>query len=970
MGMKVTVVTDEVSISKHFSLGVNNKLKKDKGGHLSKGLLHMEELDVTGLKDLIIGGNTSPKTVFICGTAEFDNAFVVTKDELKNKEHEDLRLPKISRSLDNFEYRGGEGFLFIDYDPNPNEDPLSKDELFKILYKCLPEIKDAPHLWKVSSSSNIYNGDDKLIGLNGQHIFVHIANTLDIERIIDVFYKRLWINGYGYTLVSANGGILSRTIIDKVVNKAGREIFIHAHCKHPLWQDMLVDVYNCDSLPLNTFDISDITVNEEGRYNQLVKESKDKIIDRANETRKIFVKKYSDRLGVTSSKLNDCIINNVLYGDNIITLFNGVQVTVADLFSDPDEYNGLYCCDPLEPDYGGSNRFTKAIINIYEGNIHSYAHGHIIYTLENSDRVKPLELALDVSSLDTSIMFKSSAKSCFDNNFSNVDIDIFINSLSGLINVNKGVLKKDFFFHYNKLIPESEKSNGFELYINGDMYDDYGKIKNDFVQDNFNIPINHQFVHTFMVGDKRHNKNTIENYEFMWRCYGIDFYYDVIKKSELVIKNEDSIVDHGSRSSEATLVQLETFCELNGLDSGKAKRYKMGICHKDNKNVLMDAFKSVKCDNISRLDLIIDSIELNDYDIYEDDELNSKFTDEYKRKALKLWFVQAIAALDWAENTPLKNPDSEFFNNNENALRSKTSFEYILVFVGSQGIGKTSFIRSLLPIEYEDYILTGHELNVDEKYNVLNAISHWITELGELGSTFKRSDIDAIKAFMSNHVDKLDLKYDKEISEFRRQTVFCGSVNDVHFLNDLTGNRRFLPINVKKIKPLYNIDVIENGKVVGNLGQYDQSLKLWAEILKLYMEGEQWWPRKEDEKLFELAVDGHARSNHAVDLFNEMFDSSWNDDRLKRDSRHSPDLVDITHGLKVVHFNRKQLMNGLGLDKMDFKLLIGDLANKGVLFKYQKDEYGIGRRCIRLVLRKGAVLGGGFVDNSFSVPGK
>jgi hypothetical protein len=228
---------------------------------------------------------------------------------------------------------------------------------------------------------------------------------------------------------------------------------------------------------------------------------------------------------------------------------------------------------------------------------------------------------------------------------------------------------------------------------------------------------------------------------------------------------------------------------------------------------------------------------------------------------------------------------------------------------------------------------------------------------------------------MSNHVDKLDLKYDKEISEFKRQTVFCGSVNDMHFLNDLTGNRRFLPINVKEIRPLYEIKIeIEHEeyekkvKTVHNLGESYQCMMLWSEIYEMYMSGEQWWPKKEDEKLFELAVSSHSRSNHAIDMFDDLFDSSWSDDRLKKDSRHSPEFSDITEGLKLVHFNRKQLMNGLGLDKNDLRMLIGDLANKGIEFKPQFDEHGIKRRCVRLVLRKGAVLGNGFVDNSFSVP--
>ena len=146
-----------------------------------------------------------------------------------------------------------------------------------------------------------------------------------------------------------------------------------------------------------------------------------------------------------------------------------------------------------------------------------------------------------------------------------------------------------------------------------------------------------------------------------------------------------------------------------------------------------------------------------------------------------------------------------------------------IVFTGLQGTGKTRLFRDLTS-GVAEYFLEGATLNPESKDSVLTACSHWIVELGELDATFKKSEIAQLKAFLTRNMDTLRRPYARKDSNFPRRTVFAGTVNDLEFLRDSTGNRRFWPIEVNSIKRDADID-------------YQQ---LWAEAKTWFDSGEDW----------------------------------------------------------------------------------------------------------------------------------
>jgi putative DNA primase/helicase len=198
---------------------------------------------------------------------------------------------------------------------------------------------------------------------------------------------------------------------------------------------------------------------------------------------------------------------------------------------------------------------------------------------------------------------------------------------------------------------------------------------------------------------------------------------------------------------------------------------------------------------------------------------------EFKDVLMKKWLLSAVAAA---------------------TLPSGFHSRGILTLQGLQGSGKTSWVRSLIPggILRDNVILTGHVLDPSNKDSVTTAIKHWIVEIGELDSSF-RKDVARLKGFITQDKDKLRRPYAITDSEYSRRTVFCATVNEVNFLIDKTGNSRFWVIPVTSIDYNHKVDM----------------LQVFALLHVELQNGATWWlPPEENARLEELNRDHRAVS--------------------------------------------------------------------------------------------------------------
>jgi predicted P-loop ATPase len=148
-------------------------------------------------------------------------------------------------------------------------------------------------------------------------------------------------------------------------------------------------------------------------------------------------------------------------------------------------------------------------------------------------------------------------------------------------------------------------------------------------------------------------------------------------------------------------------------------------------------------------------------------------------------------------------------------------FDYIMVLEGVQGIGKSRAI-SILGGEYYGDI----DINLHSKDTIEIMRRLWIIEAAEM-ETHRRNETQAMKAFLSRNVDMFRVPYAKRSKAFPRQSIFIGTINpekddDIGWLKDTTGNRRYWPIRCGRID-------IDKLRIVRN--------QLWAEALVFYKKG-------------------------------------------------------------------------------------------------------------------------------------
>ncbi|MEE0868874.1 MAG: VapE family protein, partial [Ruminococcus sp.] len=153
---------------------------------------------------------------------------------------------------------------------------------------------------------------------------------------------------------------------------------------------------------------------------------------------------------------------------------------------------------------------------------------------------------------------------------------------------------------------------------------------------------------------------------------------------------------------------------------------------------------------------------------------------------------------------------------------NQVSTEGMLILQGKQGLAKTSFFRVIAgnPLWFNE----GVCIDVSNKDSLIRAVSAWISELGEIDSTFKK-DQSALKAFITSPLDRIRLPYAAAISDMPRTTSLCGTVNPDKFLKDETGNRRYWVIHVDKIdkKQLFGMSK-------------EDVFNLWGYVYSLYLE--------------------------------------------------------------------------------------------------------------------------------------
>ena len=261
------------------------------------------------------------------------------------------------------------------------------------------------------------------------------------------------------------------------------------------------------------------------------------------------------------------------------------------------------------------------------------------------------------------------------------------------------------------------------------------------------------------------------------------------------------------------------------------EQYLCYLAEKNKYNPVLDLFNANQWDKQDHLTKIYDVL-----GITQDDNLS--------RTLLLKWF--------WQGHALIRNSD-----------KSPFGADGVLTLTGKQGIGKTSFFRHMaLHSVNSDFFKEGQKIKSLDKDTIRRCHTAFITELGELGSTFKFAHIDDLKAFITQSRDQYRLPYGhKDIKKARRCNL-AATVNDKEFLVDRTGNRRFWTI------PIENID-LDGLKEINALQVW---LQVWEQYARHNLQG--FRLTKDEQDLLSERNSQHERSLKSEDEIRDILDEA------------------------------------------------------------------------------------------------
>lgn len=246
-------------------------------------------------------------------------------------------------------------------------------------------------------------------------------------------------------------------------------------------------------------------------------------------------------------------------------------------------------------------------------------------------------------------------------------------------------------------------------------------------------------------------------------------------------------------------------------------------------NEVQDYIKRLVWDGVSRLDtLFIDYLGAED--------------NEYNRAVCRKSFTAAVAR----------------------AMEPGCKYDNMLILCGRQGLGKSTILDKMSHGWYNDSIRTFEGKEASE---LLQGV--WLVEVAELDA-FRRTDVARIKQFLSLRADRYRAAYGRNVKELPRCCVFFGTCNQMDFLQDPTGNRRFWPVDVGKTRPTKSVwqDL--------TTAEIDQ---LWAEAKARWQMGEALYLSGELEDMAFEKQEQHreasAREGLIQDFVQQKVPSDW-----------------------------------------------------------------------------------------------
>lgn len=272
-------------------------------------------------------------------------------------------------------------------------------------------------------------------------------------------------------------------------------------------------------------------------------------------------------------------------------------------------------------------------------------------------------------------------------------------------------------------------------------------------------------------------------------------------------------------------------------------------------------------------------------------------------------------------------------------------FDYVLDLVGGQGVGKTSLLQKIGGPWYTDAVT---DFNNKDNFDIM--LKSLIVNDDEMVASNRMSFAET-KAFISKTSLRYRRPYMSKTEEFAKNFILARTTNQVEYLKDKTGERRFLSVMVDGARQKKHPMEIEQATI-------DQ---IWGEAVSIYKEG------------FELKFDAETETEletyrekfvyldevevQVLDYLEMPIPSNWEKMTVQKQHQYTASWFDNssetefgTEELKRVSTREimyNLFMKGSNDRKLSAKinLIIGHLPN------WKKKTYRIGKKVVKGFVR-------------------